>query len=134
MDAQPAYGTAAVAEISAGGYSPLGRSIELAVTSAYLGAAPAKWSLTMPDLTTAQGFDPQWTMQTAIGLYYIGIATGGNRLFFSPATDGQLLSYALRDGETLTNGQNLAAPMLSADARTRLRAPLRARPWTVVSP
>jgi hypothetical protein len=73
-------------------------------------------------------------MQTAVGLYYIGVATGGNRLFFATPTDGQQMVYALSDGESVTNGQNLAASaMLSPGATRRVPSTLRARPWGTIA-
>ncbi len=105
----PAYNTSAVAEISAGGVGPLARNFEIAVTAGYLGAVPSTWSVTMPDLTGASGFDPNFAMQTTIGIYYDAVLTGGNRLFFAPPADGQLLSYALRQGESISTTRSVAA-------------------------
>ena len=109
MPSQGGYGTSMVAEYTAGGYGSLSRSVEIGVTSAYLGGVPAMWSLTIPDLTQAAGYRPEWGIPTVLGLDYLAVATGGNRLFFEAPGDGQTMSYATREGTSLTNAQDRAA-------------------------
>ena len=99
----PAYRMAAVSEYNAGGFGPLNRDAEITVTAAYLGAAPGTWTVTMPDFTGATGYNPTFGFGSGLGLSYAGILTGGTRNFFARPLDGQLMSYAVREGSSVSN-------------------------------
>jgi hypothetical protein len=113
IPSQEAYGTSMVAEYSTGGFGALYRGVEIAVTSAYLGKVPTKWSLDMPDLTTAPGFNAQHGIATIIGLSFVGITTGGSQLFFALPTAGQTMIFATREGYDLgtISGSHTAAAL-----------------------
>jgi hypothetical protein len=74
---------------------------EVAATLGYFGGSPPDWDLTVPDLTTAAGFDPAW-----------GLRPGGATEWEAFATSGSfLLPFSLSDGETIrTAGRWGGAP------------------------
>jgi hypothetical protein len=60
VESQPEYGRSMNVV-----YSQPGRAWVLRVSAAYLGARPARWELTMPDLTPINGFNPAWGLNAA---------------------------------------------------------------------
>ena len=104
IPAQASYTSAMVAEFNQGN-GPASRQVELAVTAAYVGGAPATWSAAVPDLSGAAGYSASFGMTAATSVQSVAILTGGNMLFFALPTDGATLSYALADASRLSSAR-----------------------------
>jgi hypothetical protein len=75
----------------AAGYEQADRSVNLFVTTAYVGETPTTWTLDIPDLTSA-GYDPTWGLTNGNGVDWTVDVFGGSILpfFGAPAVDGAL--------------------------------------------
>ena len=118
IPAQNAYAKSMVAGFF-GGEGPGNRKVVLAVTANYLGAAPSAWSVTMPDLSTAAGYQASYGMTSQTGLKYTGVLTGGNQLFFAAPVDGALLAMAQRRVSTVSAARVPHEPLSPAASATR---------------
>jgi hypothetical protein len=83
----------------------------VSATAGYFGGSPSAWDLTVPDLTSAVGFDPNWGLRAGAPTEWEAFATSGSFL----------VPLSLSDGETvLTAGRWNAAPPASVAARRSL--------------
>jgi hypothetical protein len=62
-----------------------GRDVEVSITAAHLGGAPATWRMDVPDLSSA-GYDANWGLRTGAPVAWGVTAVGGNVLPFIGAT------------------------------------------------
>jgi hypothetical protein len=119
LPSQSAYNGAAFIEASEGG-----RQVEVSTTAAYLGGAPATWTIDIPDLSSA-GYDASWGLRSGSPVTWEVIAVGGNILPFVGATpsDGARLLGGATGGSITASSQatrpNGARARRSADAVQR---------------
>ncbi len=66
VGSQSQYARAMMAHFEQGpGVTPLSpRNVEVTATAAYFGAIPSSWTITIPDLSTAAGWDPTWGLSS----------------------------------------------------------------------
>jgi hypothetical protein len=72
----------------------IARTTSIFATAGYFGGAPSSWDLTIPDLTAAAGFDPNWGLQSGNAAEWAATAYGGS-IFAVPA-EGTTLLFASR--------------------------------------
>jgi hypothetical protein len=93
VTSQPDYGSAITVDLNQ--FRPTSNIFyRITATKEYLGGTPAKWSLTVPDLTSVPGFTPSWALSTGTTLWTVGVS--GVPYGFSPATarDGDIYRSA----------------------------------------
>ena len=119
LESQSAYGT----EVRAV-YIQSGKAVQVEQTAGFLGAVPATWDVSIPDLTTAAGFTTSWMPSPGAATRIITQAFSGRpELVFSidafpgigaSPTAGDVVTAGFRD--VLLSAQQVA---LRADPRTQ---------------
>ena len=83
----------------------------VSATAGYFGGSPSIWDLTIPDLTPAAGFDPNWGLRSGAPTAWQAFATSGSFLIPSLPRDGETIRWA---------GGGAGAPPASVAARRSL--------------
>lgn len=116
FDAQADYGSMAIVS-----FEQSTRIARVSVSKAYLGGAPTRWTVAVPDLSGAPGWDSSWNLRSSTGTTYAAEAYGGDLAAIiggAPSNGGQLL-YASRDGTAF----GAAARSISPQASHAVSAP-----------
>jgi hypothetical protein len=105
-------------------YTGSDRYLYLSVTAGYLGGAPATWSVSIPDLSGAAGFNSSWGLSGSFDTYYYLFAFGDVPGNFG--ADGATFALGARNGSFTSSASMSAARQRLAVAPSRLSAAQRA--------
>lgn len=115
------------------------KEVRVEMTAAYAGGMPATWDLTVPDLTTASGFEPAWMLSTGSVIYHSVAYAGKPEVIFGirPAligtgagvqpVAGDVVAEGFRSGSVNVTGASVVGGALRASSKTPTTSPLGTR-------
>lgn len=124
---QAEYNSVALGHFSQETGTATDRVVTILMTTAYLGAVPATWDLSVPDLTAASGFSSSWLLATGQSTTVAAAAYGGAILTGTP-TNGTIYTFGQSYGALSTTPSMASERGIPTSAAQQLRvAQLRAQ-------
>src|SRR5207253_9424497 len=86
------------------GSGPSSKFVVIVATASYLGAVPATWDITVPDVSGVAGFNSAWMHATGLSTAYSAEAFSapGSLLFGGLPSVGQVIRFAFRQSSVST--------------------------------